>query len=75
MTSYENYYHLDPNADAGLLEMIAEKNVRDMLRVVAGLERGADLKGVDLAAEAEAYLTSHGMEADGIETLKEKLRG
>ena len=74
LTSYENYYHLDPNADAGLLEKIADKNVREMLRAVAGLERGAGLTGVDLAAAAESYLTAHGMEPDAIGMLKEKLQ-
>ena len=74
LISYENYYHLDPVKDAGLLETIAEINVREMLRTMAGLEKGADLTGVDLAAAAEKYLTIHGMEAGAIETLKEKLQ-
>lgn len=73
LTSYVNYYHLDPAADAGKMDMIAEKHVREMLRSVAGLEKGADLTGTDLAAAAENYLLSHGMAPDAIETLKEKL--
>ena len=74
MTSYTNYYHLDPVADAEKTDMIAEKNVREMLRAVAGLEKGASLADVNLADAAENYLTAHGMEADAIETLKEKLQ-
>ena len=74
LTSFRNYYHLDPEADAAKLEMIAEKNVREMLRTVAGLEKGAVLAGVDLAAAAESYLTAHGMDAEAIKTLKEKLQ-
>ncbi|MBO4367321.1 MAG: tyrosine-protein phosphatase [Clostridia bacterium] len=74
LASYINYYHLDPAEDAEKLEMIAEKNVREMLRAVAGLEKGASLKGVDLAAAAESYLTAHGMEPAAIEALKDKLK-
>ena len=74
LISYENYYHLDPDADAEKLEMIADRNVREMLRAVTGLEKGASLADTDLAAAAESYLASHGMEADAIETLKEKLK-
>ena len=54
--------------------MIAAKNIREMIRTVAGLEKGAPLEGVDLAAAAESYLTAHGMDAEALQTLKEKLR-
>ena len=74
LTSFENYYHLDPVADAEKLSVIAEKNIKEMLRAVAGLEKGADLAGTDLAAAAESYLTSHGMEAEALTALTEKLR-
>lgn len=74
LISYLNYYHLDGEADAEKLSMIADKNVREMLRTVAGLEKGADLAGVDLAAAAEAWLTAHGMDAEALKTLQEKLR-
>ncbi len=73
LTSHMNYYHLDPDRDAELLEKIADRNVRDMLRMMAGLEKGADMTGVDLAAAAENYLTTHGMGADALRMLKEKL--
>ncbi|MBR7082269.1 MAG: tyrosine-protein phosphatase [Oscillospiraceae bacterium] len=74
MTSYVNYYHLDPKADAEKYEMIAEKNVMEMLRAVAGAEKGASLEGVDLAAAAESYLTAHGMTQDAVNALKANLK-
>ena len=74
MISYVNYYHLDPQSEADKYSMIAEKNVMEMLRTVAGLESGASLEGVDLAAAAENYVLSHGMSADALNTLKENLK-
>lgn len=74
MTSYVNYYGIDPVADADKYNMIAEKNVVDMLRTVAGLEKDASFEGVDLAAAAENYLTSHGMAADAVAALKANLK-
>lgn len=74
LISYLNYYHLDPEADAEKLEMIADKNVRQMLLTVAHLENSADLASTDLAAAAENYLIAHGMDAAKLTTLKEKLR-
>lgn len=73
MLSYENYYHLDPVDDAEKYDMIAEKNVKEMLRAVAGLEKGAPLEGVDLQAAAEAYLTGNGMAQEAVDALKAKL--
>ena len=74
MLSYVNYYHMDPVAEAEKYSMIAEKNVMEMLRTVAGLEKGASLEGVDLAQAAEAYLTQHGMAAETIAALKTNLK-
>ena len=74
MTSYVNYYGIDPVAEADKYNMIAEKNVMDMLRVVCGLEKGASLEGVDLAAAAEAYLVKHGMTAEAVAALKANLK-
>ena len=74
MTSYVNYYGIDPVAEADKYNMIAEKNVMDMLRVVCGLEKGASLEGVDLAAGAEAYLLKHGMTAEAIAALTANLQ-
>lgn len=73
MQSYVNYYHLDPVADKDKYDLIAGGNVMEMLRSVAGLEKGADLTGVDLAATAEAYLTSHGMAETALTALKANL--
>ena len=74
LVSYQNYYHLDNEADAEKLEMIAGKNIREMIRTVAGLEKGANLANVDLAAAAESYLIVHGMDEADLEALREKLR-
>lgn len=74
MLSYVNYYHLDPTADSAKYEMLAEKNVKEMLRSVAGLEKGASLENVDLAKAAETYLTSHGMSEAAIAALKTNLK-
>ena len=74
MTSYVNYYGLDPVAEADKYSMIAEKNVMDMLRTVCGLEKGASLEGVDLAAAAESWLTAHGMAPEAVEALKNNLK-
>ena len=73
LISYQNYYHLDPEADAEKLAMIAEKNIIQMLLTVAHLENSEDLANTDLAAAAENYLTAHGMDAEALKTLKEKL--
>lgn len=73
MQSYVNYYHLDPVADKDKYDLIAGGNVMEMLRSVAGLEKGADLADVDLAAAAEAYLTSHGMADTALAALKANL--
>ena len=53
--------------------MIAEKNVLEMIRTVAGLEKGAAVAEVDLAAAARNYLLSHGMEEQALLTLIENL--
>ena len=74
MTSYVNYYGIDPVAEADKYNMIAEKNVMDMLRVVCGLEKNASLEGVDLAAGAEAYLLANGMTPEAIAALKANLQ-
>ncbi|MCR4622358.1 MAG: tyrosine-protein phosphatase [Clostridiales bacterium] len=71
MQSYVNYYSVEAGSEK--YDMIAEKNVMEMLRTVAGLEKGASLEGADLAKAAEAYLLAHGMDAAAIEALKTKL--
>ena len=73
MTSYVNYYHIDPTADKDKYDLIAEGNVMEMLRAIAGLEKKGDLTGVDLAKAAESYLTAHGMTAEDLTALKANL--
>lgn len=72
MTSYANYYGIAAGTEK--YDMIAEKNVMEMLRSVAGLEKGASLEGVDLQSAAESYLLQHGMAEDALRALKEKLQ-
>ncbi len=72
MLSYENYYGIESGTDK--YDLIAEKNVKEMLRAVAGLDVGASLEGVDLQAAAEAYLLSHGMEEETLKLLETKMR-
>ncbi|MBR4501154.1 MAG: tyrosine-protein phosphatase [Clostridia bacterium] len=74
MESYVNYYHIDPEQDAAKYEMIAEKNVCQMLCAVCGLEAGTDLAGVDLALAARDYLTAHGMAGKALDALTAKLK-
>ena len=54
--------------------MIAERNIKEMMRSVAGLEKGAALEGVDLQAAAEQYLLAHGMTAEALAALKANLK-
>ena len=72
MLSYINYYGIRPGTEK--YDMIAEKNAIEMMRTIAGLEKGADLSAVDWKAAAEKYLTDHGMSADALATLEEKLK-
>lgn len=70
MTSYENYYGIEPGT--AKYDMIVEKNIMQMLPVIAGTD---DPEGIDLSAAAEAYLIQNGMEQDAVTALKEKLSG
>ena len=72
MESYVNYYHLEPGTDT--YSMIAEKNILEMVRQVAGVEKGAALDGVDLRAAAEGYLAAYGMAEEAIRALQDHLR-
>ena len=74
MTSYENYYHVEKGSEQ--YEKIAESNIMNTLRTIAGLEEGADLAGVDLAAAAETYLTGTvGLSAEQVDALQAVLSG
>lgn len=75
MQSYVNYYHIDPEKDADKYEMIALNNIFEMLKAVTGLSvEEIVTEDIDLAAAAETYLTSHGMSAEDVAVLKEKLK-
>lgn len=74
MTSYTNYYGFDAASDPDKYNMIAEKNVMDMLRTVMGLEKGAAVDNAAIAAGAEQYLLKHGMAQDAIDALKANLK-
>lgn len=71
MLSYTNYYGIEAGTEK--YDMIVEKNIKEMLRSVAGLETGASLDGVDLQFAAEAYLTRHGMAEETIKALEAKI--
>ena len=73
MTSYSNYYGI--TAADSKYGLIAQGNVMEMLRTVAGLDKGADLSKTDLAKAAETYLTAHGMKAEDVAALKVNLKG
>ena len=70
MTSYENHYGIEPGTEK--YDWIVEKNIMQMLPVIAGTD---DLEGVDLSAAAEAYLISNGMEQEALTVLEGKLSG
>ena len=74
MTSYVNYYGIDPVADADKYNMIAEKNVMDMLHTVCGVEKGVAIDNAQIAAGAENYLLTNGMTAEAIAALKANLQ-
>lgn len=74
MTTYENYYGVEKGSEQ--YDAIAESNIiTSMTVVVAGLEKGSDLTGVDLAEAAEDYLKDKGMTSGEIGDLKDKLAG
>lgn len=69
--SYVNYYHVEK--DSELYDKIAEGNIYESLRQLAGLETGASLEGVDLVKAAESYLSKIGLTAKQIDSLKKRL--
>lgn len=71
MVTYENYYGVQ--RETSKYDKIAEGNIKESLRSICGLESGASLDNVDLAAAAEDYLESIGMGQLQIRRLKSKL--
>jgi len=71
MLTYINYFGVEYGSEQ--YEKIAESNVLESLREIAGLPKGASLAGVDLEKAAEAYLLSIGLTEDQIQALKDIL--
>ena len=71
MLSFTNYFGTEPGSKQ--YELIADKNIREMLRFVAGLENGASLEGVDLKAATEKYVLDAGMTPEELDELRNKL--
>lgn len=71
MKTYDNYYGILPGT--AKYDLIVEKNIREMLCFVAGLEAGASLAEADLKAAAEAYLVNNGMSEEALKQLEAKL--
>ncbi len=71
MTTYDNYYRINPEKDNKKYETIIAEVMDPMLEIVAG--EGADLKTADLAKGAEEYLKFGGMDDVGIAKLKEAI--
>lgn len=70
MKSYENYYHLEKGDK---YDIIVNGNIKDMLRVIAGVDKKADLSKLDLELAAEKYLMNNGMTKAEVSKLKENL--
>ncbi len=72
MVSYANYYGIEAGTEK--YDMIAEKNVKEMMRSVAGLAKGGSLEEIDWRTAAEAYLTDHVMLESALKALEQKLQ-
>lgn len=71
MQTYNNYYGIEPGTEK--FDLILEKNIREMLCIMAGLEPGSSLAEIDLKAAAETYLLNNGMDAKLLKQLEAKL--
>ena len=71
MITYSNYYGVEYGSEQ--YEKIADSNILESLRDIAGLPKGADLSEVNLVQAAENYLLKIGLTAEQIETLKIQL--
>ena len=72
MITYDNYYEITEAKDKAKYDVILEKNLIAMMKVVAG-DESIDLKTADLSACAKAYLRKAGMTDGNIEKLIEKI--
>lgn len=71
MITYMNYFGVEYGSEQ--YEKIAESNILESLRKIAGLEKGTELTDVDLEKAAEEYLQGIGLTGEQIKTLKKKL--
>ena len=71
MITYMNYFGVEYGSQQ--YEKIAESNILESLRDIAGLPKGADLTDVDLVKAAENYLLNIGLTEGQIHILREKL--
>ena len=71
MLTYANYYGIEPGTQK--YDLIVEKNIIEMLCVMADLESGSSLEGINLKTAAETFLLKHGMAEDAIKQLEAKL--
>ncbi|MBR3212550.1 MAG: tyrosine-protein phosphatase [Firmicutes bacterium] len=69
MVTYANYYKITEKSDPEKYGLILEKNLIDMLYVVAG-DASADLRTVDLSACAREYLKGCGMTEEQIDAFR-----
>ena len=71
MQTYTNYYGIEPGTEK--YDMIADKNIREMLYIMAGPEYGTSLEDIDLKTAAETYLIHYGMGEETLKLLEGKL--
>ena len=69
--TYTNYYGIEPGTEK--YDMIADKNIREMLYIMAGPEYGTSLEDIDLKTAAETYLIHYGMGEETLKLLEGKL--
>lgn len=55
------------------IDMIAGKNIREMLYIMAGPEYGTSPEDIDLKTAAETYLIHYGMGEETLKLLEGKL--
>ena len=71
MRSYVNAFHIDPGSEK--YDVIVDKNIEDMMLMIAGLQEGGSLEGIDWKPLAEGYLLSHGMSEAALSALEAKI--
>lgn len=68
MLSHQNYYGVEK--DSAKYYLIQSTNLDVMLRSIAGLDKDADLTGVDLAAAAANYMRACGLSETQVEAVR-----